>query len=374
MISSTLSCEDEVVELDWVSFIILLLQRIMLESLFETGGCDVEQLLELVLDEDVLQLWFFFLGVENIALGLLAIPASSQIFLGFVIYEKKTTDHDSSIKKKQAIDNLGGALRGMYDTIQIPQVWKPSLYMYLSIALSFSTHEGHFYWYTDSKAGPAFSQELVGMVHAIGACASIVGVLIYHKLLKDYPFRKLLFFAQLVYALSGFLDLIFILRWNLALGIPDYLFVVLEECVTRIVSRVRWMPMIVLSTSLCPIGLEGTFFALLMSIDSLGSLSSKWGGAIVLQVFHVTRTDFTNLWLVTFIKNIMRLVTLCFIFLVPNTGRLDTPNPSDILQSESKNADLETNSDNLQLLGYFLPVLQTALYIHLVSSKKGGHT
>ncbi|GJZ80628.1 probable folate-biopterin transporter 6 [Tanacetum coccineum] len=286
----------------------------------------------------------------QIALGLLAIPASSQIFLGFVIYEKRTTYHDSSSKKKQAIDNLGGALKGMYDTIQIPQVWKPSLYMYLSIALSFSTHEGHFYWYTDSKAGPAFSQELVGMIHAIGACASIVGVLIYHKLLKDYPFRKLLFFAQLVYALSGFLDLIFILRWNLVLGIPDYLFVVLEECVTRIVSRVRWMPMIVLSTSLCPIGLEGTFFALLMSIDSLGSLSSKWGGAVVLQVFHVTRTDFTNLWLVTFMKNIMRLVTLCFIFLVPNTGRLDTPNPSDILQSESKNADLETNSDNLQLL------------------------
>lgn len=54
----------------------------------------------------------------------------------------------------------------MYDTIQIPQVWKPSLYMYLSIALSFSTHEGHFYWYTDSKAGPAFSE--VNFLHNMG--------------------------------------------------------------------------------------------------------------------------------------------------------------------------------------------------------------
>ncbi|CAI9275002.1 unnamed protein product [Lactuca saligna] len=133
----------------------------------------------------------------------------------------------------------------MYETIQFPQVWKPSLYMYLSLALSFCTHEGQFYWYTDPKAGPGFTQELAGMVHAIGALASIVGVLIYHKLLKDYSFRNLIFFAQLVYGLSGMLDLMFILRWNLAIGLPNYLFVVLEECVSRIVSRVRWMPMIV---------------------------------------------------------------------------------------------------------------------------------
>ncbi|KAK9052786.1 hypothetical protein SSX86_029416 [Deinandra increscens subsp. villosa] len=287
----------------------------------------------------------------QIALGILAIPAASQILLGFVIYEKKTSHlHDLSTNKTQAIVNLGGALKGMYETIQFPQVWKPSLYMYLSLALSISTHEGQFYWYTNPKAGPAFSQELVGMVHAIGALASILGVLIYHKLFKDYSFRKLLFFAQLVYGLSGFLDLIFILRWNLVLGLPDYLFVVMEECVSRVVSRVRWMPMIVLSTTLCPTGIEGTFFALLMSIDSFGSLSSKWGGAVILQVFHVTRTDFDNLWLVILIRNLLRIATLGFILLVPNVARLDVQNPCDILQAGRKSTDLETNDDSLQLL------------------------
>lgn len=56
------------------------------------------------------------------------------------------------------MEKLGVAIRGMYKTIKFPYVWKPSLYMYLSIALSISTHEGTFYWYTDPKAGPAFSQ------------------------------------------------------------------------------------------------------------------------------------------------------------------------------------------------------------------------
>lgn len=30
--------------------------------------------------------------------------------------------------------------------------------MFLCLSLSISTHEGQFYWYTDKKAGPAFSQ------------------------------------------------------------------------------------------------------------------------------------------------------------------------------------------------------------------------
>jgi hypothetical protein len=58
----------------------------------------------------------------------------------------------------QAVEDLQIALRGMSKTIKLPQVRKPSLYMYLSLALSISTHEGQFYWYTDPKAGPAFSQ------------------------------------------------------------------------------------------------------------------------------------------------------------------------------------------------------------------------
>lgn len=58
----------------------------------------------------------------------------------------------------QAVEEVGVAMSGMYKTIKLPQVWKPSLYMYLSLALSINTQEGNFYWYTDPSAGPAFSQ------------------------------------------------------------------------------------------------------------------------------------------------------------------------------------------------------------------------
>ncbi|XP_011081396.1 probable folate-biopterin transporter 6 [Sesamum indicum] len=280
------------------------------------------------------------LGAQ-VALGILAIPPATLIVLGFVIYELRTTD-DLHVQKNKSTEKLREAVKGMLRTIQFPQVWKPSLYMYLSLALSISTHEGQFYWYTDPKAGPAFSKEFVGMIYAIGAMASIVGVIIYHKTLRNYPFRALLCFAQILYGVSGMLDLVFILRWNLALGVPDYVFVVMEECVSRIVGKVRWMPMIVLSSQLCPLGIEGTFFALLMCIDSLGSLTAKWGGGVVLHLLNVTRTDFKNLWLSVLIRNILRLSTLGLVFLVPNADPSEVLIPPDVLtKNNGKNMDEE---------------------------------
>ncbi|XP_042503574.1 probable folate-biopterin transporter 6 [Macadamia integrifolia] len=277
------------------------------------------------------------------SLGVLAMPAVSLIVLGFFIYELRS----NRPSEKKALEKVGGAMSGMYTTMKCPQVWQPALYMYLSLALSISTHEGQFYWFTDPKAGPAFSQEIVGAVYAIGALASIVGILIYHKLLKDYPFRNLLFCAQLLYAISGVLDLVFVLRWNLKLGIPDYFFVVTEECVSRIIARIRWMPMMVLNTKLCPVGIEGTFFALLMCIDSFGALSSKWGGGMVLHVLHVTRTDFTNLWLALLIRNLLRFATLSLIFLIPKGSQSDVMVPSDLLR---KTQAMITEDEGLQLV------------------------
>ncbi|KAI4316413.1 hypothetical protein L6164_024394 [Bauhinia variegata] len=262
------------------------------------------------------------------SLGLLALAPALMLVLGFVIYEPRTSSFH--YEKTQTVEKMCMTMKSLYKTITYPQVWKPSLYIFLSLALSISTHEGHFYWYTDPKAGPAFSQEFVGMIYAIGAVASIIGVLIYHKSLKDYPFRSLLFYAQLLYAISGILDLLFVLRWNLILGIPDYFFVVIEEGATRISSKIRFMPMIVLSTQLCPLGIEGTFFALLMCIDSLGVLVSRMGGGVVLHLFHVTRTDFTNLWMAVLLRNMLRFATLSLIFLVPKIDQTEGFLPSEI--------------------------------------------
>lgn len=271
------------------------------------------------------------------ALGLLAIPPASIFVLGFVIYELKVTTIPSlSSENNKVLVRVGVAVANMSRTMRHPRIWKPALFIFLSLALSVTTHEGHFYWYTDPKAGPGFSKEFVGILYSIGAIASMVGVVIYHKLLKDLPFRNLLFCAQLLYGLSGMMDLFWVLRWNLVFRIPDSFFAVLEESILRSIQQIRWIPMMVLSTKLCPPGIEGTFFALLMCIDSLGTLCSKWGGGFLIHQLGITRTDFTNLWLAVLIRNCLRFVTLALIFLVPSVNQSDVVVPPDVLGDKSE--------------------------------------
>ena len=111
----------------------------------------------------------------------------------------------------------------------------------------------------------------------IFSISSLLGAILYQHALKDYAFRDLLFSTQLHYGLSGMFDLILVMRLNLKFGTPDYVFVVIVESIAQMTIRLKWMPMLVLSSKLCPSGIEGTFFALLMSIDNAGILSSSWG-------------------------------------------------------------------------------------------------
>ena len=53
------------------------------------------------------------------------------------------------------------ACSNMWSTLKQVQVWQPTIYMYLSWALTPDISEGKFYWYNDSSVGPGFSEVLL---------------------------------------------------------------------------------------------------------------------------------------------------------------------------------------------------------------------
>lgn len=184
-------------------------------------------------------------------------------------------------------------------------------------------------------------QETIGFIYSIGSVGSLLGVLLYQNILKDYNFRGLLFWSQLISAFAGMLDLVLVLRLNLKFGLPDYLFAVIDESVTQLIGRLKWMPLLVLSTKLCPSGIEGTFFALLMSIDNFGLLTSSWGGGLLLHLLKVTRTEFDNLWAAILIRNIIRVAPLVLLFLIPASDQNSTILPADMLNGNDNGEALE---------------------------------
>ncbi|KAL7165923.1 hypothetical protein ACSBR2_036735 [Camellia fascicularis] len=257
--------------------------------------------------------------------GLLAIPFGLVLSVGVLLKEPYTTDFTC----RQVTQKFTDACKAMWTTLKCPEVWRPCLYMYISLTLSLNIYQGMFYWFTDSEEGPSFSKETIGYIYSIGSVGSLLGAILYQYGLKDYPFRDLCFWTQLLFGLSGMLDLMLVLRLNLKFGIPDSLFVVIDVSVSQMILRLKWMPLLVLSSKLCPPGIEGTLFALLMSIDNAGLLTSSWGGGLLLHVLKVTRTEFDELWLAILIRNILRVSPLCLLFLIPGSD----PNAS-ILPTE----------------------------------------
>jgi len=99
---------------------------------------------------------------------------------------------------------------------------------------------------------------------------------------------------------------------NRQIGIPDYVFAFLERVVITLVGQFITMPMVVLGAQLCPPGVEGSLYALLMSITNIGGVVADEWGSLLTNMFGVTGTNFANLW---------KLMLLCHAFdLVPLTG------------------------------------------------------
>ncbi|KAG1364400.1 General alpha-glucoside permease [Cocos nucifera] len=203
---------------------------------------------------------------------------------------------------------------------------------------------------SSSKFTKLSMQGTIGFIFSVGSVGSLLGVLLYQNVLKDYPFRGLLFWSQLLSSLSGMLDLILVFRLNLKVGMPDFFFVVIDDCVSQMVGQLKWMPLLVLSSKLCPLGIEGTFFALLMSIENAGVLTSSWAGGLLLHMLKVTRAEFSNLWVAVLIRNIMRALPLALLCLVPKSDLSSTILPAYMLTGNDKMEAHEAEVNDIELV------------------------
>ncbi|KAL2897579.1 putative folate-biopterin transporter 2 [Bienertia sinuspersici] len=238
------------------------------------------------------------IGPEGV-FGLLIIPSALVFLVGIVLHEPQRVNFCYQQVGQKVID----ATRAMTNTLKLPNVG---------------------------------NLEFVGYILSIGSTGAILASLLYQYALKDYQFRNLCFWSQIFLGLSGMLDLMLVFRLNLKLGIPDHFFAVLDECAFQFVGRLKWMPLLVLSSRLCPPGIEGTFFALIMSIGNTGMFSSSWFGGMLLHILNITRTRFDNLWVAILIRNIARVSPLVVIFLVPKTEPNSSILPSNISSTETK--------------------------------------
>ncbi|KAG0474222.1 hypothetical protein HPP92_016079 [Vanilla planifolia] len=107
-------------------------------------------------------------------LGMLSFPAALVISVGWTLREQQEADFSYA----QLYEKLTQAKKTMWATLKCAEVWKPCIFMFTSLALSLNIQEGLFYWYTDTKSGPSFSQRTISFIYAMSSVGSLLGVLL----------------------------------------------------------------------------------------------------------------------------------------------------------------------------------------------------
>jgi len=140
------------------------------------------------------------------------------------------------------------------------------------------------FWTFSPSFGPAFlyyqtdllhfSQQFIGFLASLGAGASIIGAFIYAPISRAWPLKRVINASIGVAVLS---TLAYLVYRGPASAIA---ITVIFGCV----GMVTQLSFLDLAAKSCPLRVEATFFALLMSIYNLGAKSSEYVGATLYEM------------------------------------------------------------------------------------------
>ena len=170
--------------------------------------------------------------------------------------------------------DMSGKMAELWDACQHPQIFRPILFVFMLNATP-ATGATWFYFYTNTLH---FSSAFMGTINVVGAICALGGVVIFGKFLASTPFRPILIWSTLISTAIGLTQLILVFRWNVGY-IPDGAFCVGESAILSILGWINTMPILVLAARLCPVGMEATMYAVIMSVNNLGGVVGAQFGA-----------------------------------------------------------------------------------------------
>ena len=211
-------------------------------------------------------------------------------------------------------------------------IWMPALFLFLWQATP--TADSAFFFFSTNELG--FEPEFLGRVRLVTNLASLIGIWIFQRFLKEVSFRKIFGWSTVLSAALGMTTLLLVTHANRSLGIGDQWFALGDSLVLTVAGQIAFMPVLVLSARLCPPGVEATLFALLMSVVNLSGLISHELGALVTHWLNVTETDFTNLWILVLLTNLSTLLPLPLLGMLPAASAVEADSEENSQAQEQK--------------------------------------
>ncbi|KAJ9560438.1 hypothetical protein OSB04_005598 [Centaurea solstitialis] len=202
----------------------------------------------------------------------------------------------------------------LFKAFRQPIILRPMAWFFLAQVTIPNLSTVMFYYQTEVLNLEA---SFLGTARVIGWIGLMLGTFIYNRFLKKMELRRILMFAHVALSLLTLLDVVLVSRLNVSLGISDQTMVLFGSALSDAVNQFKLMPFLILSGQLCPPGIEGTLFALFMSINNLGSTIGSFVGAGLASVLNISSGSFDNLSFGIAIQVICTFLPVGFLFLIP---------------------------------------------------------
>ncbi|KAH7544356.1 hypothetical protein JRO89_XS15G0154000 [Xanthoceras sorbifolium] len=214
----------------------------------------------------------------------------------------------------QWFQSLKAATYSLYCAFRQPVIFRPMAWFFLAHVTIPNLSTIMFYYQTEFlNLEPSF----LGTARVVGWVGLMLGTYTYNRYLKKIKLRRILMWTQIGLSILSLLDIVLVSRMNVAFGISDKATVLYGSALSDAVNQFKLMPFLILSGQLCPPGIEGTLFALFMSINNFGSTVGSFVGAALASVLNISSGSFDNLLLGIAIQVICTFIPIAFLFLIP---------------------------------------------------------
>lgn len=195
-----------------------------------------------------------------------------------------------------------------------PMILRPMTWFFMANVAVPNLSTVMFYYQTEYLNLEA---SFLGTARVLGWLGLMLGTFVYNRYLKKMKLRTSLLWAQVGLSLLPVLDMVLVSRKNTAFGISDKGMVLWGSALADAINQFKLMPFLILSGQLCPPGIEGTLFALFMSINNFGNTLGSFAGAWIASVLSISSGSFDNLLWGVAIQAVCTFIPIIFLFLIP---------------------------------------------------------
>ncbi len=216
---------------------------------------------------------------------------------------------------------IGGSWRYMD-----PLITQVAMFQVLTAISQPSISSALDYYYTASPDcladGPHFSYTYYfSYTGVVSIAINLAGMAVYVYALRRMRIRYVLLIPTVLRALAGMSDLIIVMRWNIALGIPDGVSYMLGQAIIEpLLGTLLHLPSTALIAMAAPKGEEASSFAFLAGIANFARMVSHLSGSVIIQAADVVACNFDSLaWLIVLCHIVSPMVVgIPAAWLVPN--------------------------------------------------------